>query len=57
MPDTQRIGPADAEVLEEAAEWLMTLSAGDVTDAQRADWLAWRSSSPERAQAWHVPNG
>lgn len=52
MVDVQRAGPADTEVLEEAAEWLMTLSAGDVTEAQRADWLAWRSSSPARAQAW-----
>ncbi|WEK29107.1 MAG: FecR domain-containing protein [Candidatus Pseudomonas phytovorans] len=52
MTDVQRVGPTDTEALEEAAEWLMALSAGSVTDAQRADWLAWRSSSPKRAQAW-----
>lgn len=52
MADVQRVGPTDTEALEEAAEWLMAMSAGSVTDAQRADWLAWRSSSPERAQAW-----
>ncbi|PRN04873.1 histidine kinase [Pseudomonas sp. LLC-1] len=52
MADVQRVTSAAPEVLEEAAEWLMTLSAGDVTDAQRADWQAWRNSSPERAQAW-----
>ncbi|MGO3983156.1 FecR domain-containing protein [Pseudomonas sp. SAS7] len=52
MADVQRVGPTDTEALEEAAEWLMAMSAGAVTDAQRADWLAWRSSSPERAQAW-----
>ena len=52
MADVQRGGPTHTEALEEAAEWLMAMSAGAVTDAQRADWLAWRSSSPERAQAW-----
>jgi len=52
MADVQRGGPTATEALEEAAEWLMAMSAGAVTDAQRADWLAWRSSSPERAQAW-----
>ena len=52
MADVQRGGPTDTEALEEAAEWLMAMSAGAVTDAQRADWSAWRSSSPEREQAW-----
>ncbi|MEX5503583.1 FecR domain-containing protein [Pseudomonas putida] len=52
MADVQRAGPTATDPLEEAAEWLMAMSAGAVTDAQRADWLAWRSSSPERAQAW-----
>ncbi len=42
----------DPVALDEAAEWLMCLSAGDATDAQRADWLIWRSSSPERERAW-----
>ncbi|MCX2684108.1 FecR family protein [Pseudomonas sp. DCB_AW] len=52
MADAQRAEPVDAEALEEAAEWLMCMSAGDVTDAQQADWLAWRNSSPARASAW-----
>lgn len=42
----------DPVALDEAAEWLMCLSAGDATDAQRADWLIWRSSNPERERAW-----
>ena len=52
MVGMQRASPADNEALEEAAEWLMALSAGDVTDEQKAQWSAWRTSNPERAQAW-----
>ncbi len=52
MADVQRVEPLSTEALEEAAEWLMALSAGEVTDAQRAEWLTWRGSSTEREQAW-----
>lgn len=44
-------GPGCA-ALEEAAEWLMLLSAGDATVEQTAAWQAWRSSSAERERAW-----
>lgn len=40
------------QILEEAAEWLMRLNSGEVDDADRAAWALWRSSSPEREQAW-----
>lgn len=52
MTQTKRVTAIDPQVLEEAAEWLMTLSASDVTDADRAAWSIWRNSSPERDQAW-----
>lgn len=41
-----------AAALDEAADWLMRLNAGDVTEHDRAEWALWRSSSAEREQAW-----
>ncbi|KJZ66022.1 FecR domain-containing protein [Pseudomonas fluorescens] len=42
----------DPQVLDEAAEWLMRLSEGDLDETQRAEWECWRVSSPERHRAW-----
>lgn len=52
MTDSRRIQTIDSDTLEEAAEWLMSMSDDDVTDTQKADLATWRNSSPEREQAW-----
>jgi transmembrane sensor len=44
--------PLAADVLEEAAEWLMRLSERDLSDSERAEWERWKVSSPERERAW-----
>jgi len=44
--------PLAAEVLEEAAEWLMRLSENDLSDNERAEWERWKISTPERDRAW-----
>lgn len=51
MPEA-RSTPVDPAVLDEAAEWLMRLSASDVSDDERSAWSHWRNSSPQRYQAW-----
>ncbi|PRA22365.1 FecR domain-containing protein [Pseudomonas poae] len=43
---------APTQALEEAAEWLMRLSEGDLSDSERAAWEHWKTSSPERDRAW-----
>ncbi|WP_433740287.1 FecR domain-containing protein [Pseudomonas putida] len=52
MNQATRAAVIDPVALEEAAEWLMCLSASDVSDEDRAAWAIWRNSSPERHQAW-----
>ena len=44
--------PLPADVLEEAAEWLMRLSENDLSANERAEWERWKVSSPERDRAW-----
>lgn len=44
--------PLAPDALEEAAEWLMRLSANDLSDSERAEWERWKVSSPERDRAW-----
>ncbi|MGN8273649.1 FecR domain-containing protein [Pseudomonas sp. SMN5] len=44
--------PLDPKVLEEAAEWLMRLSEGDLSSTEQAEWECWKVSSPERGRAW-----
>lgn len=44
--------PLPADVLEEAAEWLMRLSESDLSANERAEWERWKVSSPERDRAW-----
>lgn len=52
MAGQQAAGLPDSAALEEAAEWLMLISAGQASDEQTAAWRAWRSSSAERERAW-----
>jgi len=42
----------DPQALEEAAEWLVRWSERELSEHERAEWEYWRSSSPERNQAW-----
>lgn len=44
--------PLDAHVLEEAADWLMRMSDGELDPAGRAEWERWRASTPARREAW-----
>ncbi len=43
---------ADLRALDEAADWLMRLSQSNVSEADKAEWERWRTSSPERHRAW-----
>lgn len=42
----------DSRILNEAADWLMRLSEGNVNDAERHAWERWRASSPAHSEAW-----
>ncbi|MFL6967272.1 FecR domain-containing protein [Pseudomonas alvandae] len=42
----------DPSILDEAADWLMRLSEGSVSDSERQEWEHWRNSSPTHRQAW-----
>lgn len=44
--------PPDHTALEEAADWLMRLSEGELNDQESAEWERWKTSSPERSHAW-----
>ena len=44
--------PIDPQALDEAAHWLMCLSEGGASEADRDAWAAWRTSSAERERAW-----
>nr|WP_243651175.1 FecR family protein [Rubrivivax gelatinosus] len=41
-----------AQILDEAADWLVRLASGDATDADRAACERWRLQSPQHASAW-----
>ncbi|PAA14716.1 FecR domain-containing protein [Pseudomonas fragi] len=47
----QKLHP-DHQALEEAADWLMRLSEGELSDTERAEWECWKVSTPERGRAW-----
>lgn len=47
-----RSAPIDPHILDEAADWLMRLNAGIVTDEDRAACERWRQTSPDHARAW-----
>lgn len=42
----------DHQALEEAADWLIRLSEGELSETQRAEWECWKVSTPERGRAW-----
>ncbi len=44
--------PIEPRILEEAADWLMQMAAGALTDAQRDACEQWRVRSPEHERAW-----
>jgi ferric-dicitrate binding protein FerR (iron transport regulator) len=46
----QRAAP-DRQALEEAADWLIRLSEGELSDPERAEWDCWKASTPERGRA------
>ena len=49
MGDAAKI---DANVADEAAEWLLRLQEGTLDDTARADFIAWHDRSPAHALAW-----
>lgn len=40
------------QALEEAADWLIRMSDGELTDSERGEWECWKASTPERGRAW-----
>ncbi|WLH70932.1 FecR domain-containing protein [Pseudomonas sp. FP2309] len=42
----------DHQSLEEAADWLIRMSESALSDTERAEWEAWKVSTPERSRAW-----
>ncbi|MBC3271156.1 FecR family protein [Pseudomonas sp. SWRI81] len=42
----------DQQALEEAADWLIRMSEGELSDRERGEWECWKVSTPERARAW-----
>ncbi|MEE1923668.1 FecR domain-containing protein [Pseudomonas sp. 148P] len=40
------------QALEEAAEWLVRWSEGELDASEQAAWERWKGSSPQREQAW-----
>lgn len=40
------------QALEEAADWLIRMSEGELSDPERAEWECWKVSTPERGRAW-----
>ncbi|WP_025109676.1 FecR domain-containing protein [Pseudomonas sp. H1h] len=42
----------DQQALEEAADWLIRLSEGELSDTEQAEWEYWKTSTPERSRAW-----
>ncbi|MDH2050447.1 FecR domain-containing protein [Achromobacter marplatensis] len=50
---TANVGPIDAVIAGEAAEWLVRLHSGRFTEADRLACDRWRQRSPEHDRAWH----
>lgn len=42
----------DPQILDQAADWLMRLSATEVTDADREACLRWQQQHPDHVRAW-----
>ena len=42
----------DHQALEEAADWLIRLSEGELSETERAEWECWKVSTTDRGRAW-----
>lgn len=42
----------DHQALEEAADWLIRMSEGELSASERGEWEFWKASTPERSRAW-----
>ncbi|WP_166217463.1 FecR domain-containing protein [Pseudomonas atagonensis] len=42
----------DYQALEEAADWLIRMSEGELSGTEQAQWEVWKISTPERSKAW-----
>ncbi|QHF50436.1 FecR domain-containing protein [Pseudomonas sp. S49] len=42
----------DHQALEEAADWLIRMSEGELSDSERGEWEYWKASTLERGRAW-----
>ncbi|MGO4310854.1 FecR domain-containing protein [Pseudomonas sp. KB_15] len=42
----------DHQALEEAADWLIRLSEGELSETERTEWECWKISTPDRGRAW-----
>lgn len=51
-PNSSDPATLDARILEEAADWLMRMHSGALSDAERAAFARWRERSPKCGQAW-----
>jgi transmembrane sensor len=40
------------QALEEAADWLIRLTEGELSETERGEWEYWKVSTPERGRAW-----
>ncbi|WP_025129109.1 FecR domain-containing protein [Pseudomonas sp. PH1b] len=40
------------QALEEAADWLIRMGEGELSDPEQAEWERWKASTPERGHAW-----
>ncbi|NIF29040.1 DUF4880 domain-containing protein [Pantoea sp. Tr-811] len=47
-----KAAPLDPQALEEAAQWLVRWNESALSELEQAQWQAWKTSSPERQQAW-----
>lgn len=52
MLTRRREPPLNHQALEEAADWLIRLSEGELSDSERGEWEYWKASTPERGRAW-----
>lgn len=48
----QTAAPIDLTVLDEAADWMMRLQSGDMSDAERQTFNGWRVRSAQHTAAW-----
>jgi transmembrane sensor len=47
-----KISLADAQIIEELAQWLVMIDAGELSDAEAQAWEAWKNRSEQHRKAW-----